>query len=101
VSAFGACYNRERTKSGGPSDLSTICQERARLLRKYADAVTSYAKSVCEMADLVMSGQEVRANEVRRSCRTGWDETEQSRLALYRHEADHSCARAANVPNIS
>jgi hypothetical protein len=53
------------------------------------------------MADLVMSGEEARASEVRRSCRIGWDETEQSRLALYRHEADHSCARVANVPNIS
>jgi hypothetical protein len=83
-----------------PSDLSTICEERVRLLRTYADAVGRYAKSVREMADLVMSGEEARASEVRRSCRIGWDETEQSRLALYRHEADHSCARAANVPNI-
>jgi hypothetical protein len=88
-------------KIGRPSDLSTICQERALLLRNYADAVGSYAKSVREMADLVMSGEEVRANEVRRNCRIGWEETERSRLALYRHEADHSCARAANVPNIS
>jgi hypothetical protein len=71
------------------------------LLRKYSDAVSGYANNVREMADLVMSGEEARANEVRRICRAGWDETEQSRLALYRHEADHSCARAANVPNIS
>jgi hypothetical protein len=53
------------------------------------------------MADFVMSGEEVRANEARRTCRTGWDQTEKSRLALYRHEADHSCTRSANVPNIS
>jgi hypothetical protein len=81
--------------------LPTICQERARLLRKYSEAVSEYAKSVREMADLVMSGEEVRANEARRNCRTGWDETEKSRLALYRHEADHSCTRAANVRNAS
>jgi hypothetical protein len=75
-----------------------ICQERAHLLRQYADAVSHYANSVREMADLVMSGEEVRANQARRICRTGWDAAEKSRLALYRHEADHSCASAANVP---
>jgi hypothetical protein len=53
------------------------------------------------MADLVMSGEEVRASEARRNCRTAWDDAEQCRLALYRHEADHSCASAANVGNIS
>jgi hypothetical protein len=71
------------------------------LLRKYSEAVSGYANSVRQMADLVMSGEEVRANEARRCCRTGWDETEKSRLALYRHEADHSCIGAAKVPNIS
>ncbi len=86
---------------GGPSSLPTICQERARLLRKYSDAVNDYAKSVRAMADLVMSGEEVRASEARRICRTGWDGAEQSRLALYRHEVDHSCASAANGVNIS
>jgi len=78
-----------------------ICQERARLLRKYSDAVSDYAKSVREMADLVMSGEEVRASEARRIGRTRWDAAEQSRLALYRHEADHSCASMANGVNIS
>ena len=76
-----------------------ICQERAQLLRKYADAVSQYASSVREMADLAMSGEELRANQARRLCRTGWDDAEKSRLALYRHEADHSCASAANVPS--
>ena len=85
-----------------PSDLPTICQERARLLRSYSDAVSDYAKSVSEMTDLVIAGEEARANEVRRTCRTAWDEAEQSRLSLYRHEADHNCAAsAANVRNIS
>jgi hypothetical protein len=83
------------------SDLPTICEERLRLLREYSEAASSYSTSVHEMAALVSSGQEVRANEARRSCRTTWDEAERSRLALYRHEADHNCARSVNVRNIS
>jgi len=84
-----------------PRDLPSICQERARLLREYADAASDYANNVREMADLVISGDEMRANRMRRLLRTAWDEAEKSRLALYRHEADHICASAANVRNIS
>jgi len=84
-----------------PSDLPSICQERVRLLRSYSDAVSDYANSVREMADFVISGEEVLANQTRRICRTAWDEAEKSRLALYRHEADHNCTSAANVRNIS
>jgi hypothetical protein len=83
-----------------PSDLPTICEERASLLRKYSGAVSEYAKIVCDMAELVIAGEEVRANEARRTSRLAWDETERSRLALYRHEADHGCTRAANVSNV-
>jgi hypothetical protein len=83
-----------------PSDLPSICQERARLLRNYSDAVSDYAVSVREMADLALAGEEVRAKETRRVCRTTWDEAEKSRLALYRHEADHNCSSAANLRNI-
>jgi hypothetical protein len=84
-----------------PSDLPTICEERVRLLRRYSDAASGYSASVREMALFVTSGEEVRANESRRICRGAWDEAEKSRLALYRHEADHNCARSANVRNIS
>jgi hypothetical protein len=83
-----------------PSDLPTICEERVRLLREYSDAASSYSASVREMARFVNSGEEVSANEARRICRAAWDEAEKSRLALYRHEADHNCARSANVRNI-
>ena len=83
------------------SDLPTICEERLRLLREYSDAASGYSASVREMSAFVTSGEEVRANEARRTCRTAWDEAERSRLALYRHEADHNCARSANVRNIS
>lgn len=84
-----------------PSDLPPICEERLRLLREYSDAATGYSASVREMAAFVNAGEEVRANEARRICRTAWDEAERSRLALYRHEADHNCSRAAGVRHIS
>jgi hypothetical protein len=84
-----------------PSDLPTICQERHRLLGEYSNAASEYSSRVREMADFVTSGEEVRANEERRICRTAWDEAERSRLALYRHEADHNCNRSADVRNIS
>ena len=84
-----------------PSDLPSICEERLRLLREYSDAASGYSRSVREMAAFVTSGEEVRANDARRRCRTAWDEAEKSRLALYRHEADHNCARSADVRNFS
>ena len=83
------------------SDLPTICGERLRLLRDYCDAVSEYAQNVRDMADLVIAGEEVRANETRRISRSAWDKAEKSRLALYRHEADHGCTRSAEVRNIS
>jgi hypothetical protein len=87
--------------TGMPSDLPTICRERSRLLREYTDAASGYSRSVHEMVELAISGEEVRANEARRVCRTTWDEAEKSRLALYRHEADHHCNRAADMRNLS
>ena len=70
-----------------------ICQDRSRLVREYADAANGYAARVREMADFVISGQEVRINEARRICRAAWDLVEKTRVALYRHEADHCCDR--------
>ena len=70
-----------------------ICQDRSCLVRAYADAANGYAATVREMTDLVISGQEVRLNEARRICRTAWDLVEKTRVALYRHEADHCCNR--------
>lgn len=78
-----------------------MCEERLRLLREYSDAVSDYAQSVREMAALVIATEEVRASEARRISRTAWDKAEQSRLSLYRHEADHGCTRSAEVRNIS
>jgi hypothetical protein len=84
-----------------PSDPPEICEGRRDLLRDYCDAVSNYAQNVRDMADLVIAGEEVRANETRRISRTAWDKAEKSRLALYRHEADHGCTRSAEVRNIS
>lgn len=84
-----------------PSDPVKTCEERARLLRGYADSATAYANGVREMAALVMSGKEHLVSRVRASLRVAWDETEKNRLALYRHEADHRCDRGAGVSSIS
>jgi hypothetical protein len=83
-----------------PDDLLKICEERARLLRNYSDAASNYSESVREMVELVMSGQEQRMSQARQNCRAAWDATEKSRLALFRHEADHHCDRGAQVPSV-
>ncbi|HEX5228278.1 MAG TPA: hypothetical protein VFW44_11235 [Bryobacteraceae bacterium] len=76
-----------------------ICEERANLLRGYSAAARSYADKVEALAVLITSGTAQGVSEARRHCRTAWDETEQSRLSLYRHEADHQCDRAPEVPS--
>lgn len=83
-----------------PSDLPLICQERVRLLRDYSDAASNYAAVVCEMADLALRGEESESNAARALCRSSWDALETSRLALARHEADHSCDRANNLRSL-
>ena len=76
-----------------PSDLPTICQERARLLHAYRDATTTYAERVREMVELAISGRETESGTKRSVCRTAWELAESNRLALSRHEADHACDR--------
>ncbi len=46
------------------------------------------------MIELAIAGREIESNAARRLCRAAWDIAETSRLALSRHEADHSCDRA-------
>ena len=84
-----------------PSDLPPICQERARLLREYKDAAASYAGRVREMAEFATAGQEPETNAARRHCRTAWEIVETSRLALWRHEADHNCDRASEFRGVA
>jgi len=83
-----------------PSDLPAICHERARLLRDYRDAAINYAGKVREMAELAIAGQETESNALRRLCRAAWETAESSRLALSRHEADHSCDRAGEFRGV-
>jgi hypothetical protein len=83
-----------------PSDPSMICEERARLLRDYSDAASTYANHVRELTELILSGQEQGVGQVRVNCRASLENAEKSRLALYRHEADHQCDRGAQVPSI-
>lgn len=84
-----------------PSDLPTICEVRLRLLREYSAAADSYSTTVRQMVQLVIAGEELRAGDVRRQCRSAWEHTEKTRLALYRHEADHNCCPSAGVRNFS
>jgi hypothetical protein len=83
-----------------PSDPPTICQERVRLIREYSDAANNYAESVREMAEFAIAGNESRSNAARRLCRAAWDTAESSRIALSRHEADHSCDRAGESRSV-
>ena len=79
----------------------TICQDRSRLLRAYAEAASGYSARVRELADFVISQQEVRVNEARRVCMTAWDTLEKSRLALQRHEVEHGCDRKTEIRHVS
>jgi hypothetical protein len=82
-----------------PSDLVQICEERARLLRDYSDAAGNYSGAVRALTELVFAGLEKQAAAARSKCRAAWEETEKSRLALSRHEADHHCDRGTQVPS--
>jgi hypothetical protein len=81
------------------SDASKVCEERARLMRQYSEAASTYAECVRELSELVSSGREQEIGTVRVKCRAALEEAEKSRLALYRHEADHHCDRGAGVPS--
>lgn len=75
------------------STKAMLCRERARLVVNYRDTTHKYAEAVRKMTDLVGLGLESEVDVLRRSCRLAWDVAERARIALYRHEADHSCAR--------
>ncbi len=63
------------------------------LLREYRETSRSYADRVSDMSDLVGCGLESEVALLRRACRTTWEAVEHARMALSRHEADHSCDR--------
>ena len=79
-----------------------LCPERARLLIDYRDAVHRYSERVHDLVDTI--GLEIKDDVqlLRRRVKEAWDATEKARMAVHRHEADHSCDRvdfAAVAPN--
>jgi hypothetical protein len=70
-----------------------MCQERIRLVTEYRETTRTYADFVRKMTDLVGLGIETEVDLLRRSCKLAWETAEKSRLALYRHEANHGCDR--------
>jgi hypothetical protein len=71
-----------------------MCQERFRLVADYRETTRTYADFVRKMTELVGLGIESEVDLLRRSCRGSWEAAEKARLALFRHEANHSCNRA-------
>jgi hypothetical protein len=76
-----------------------MCQERIRLVADYRETTRTYADFVRKMTDLVGLGIESEVDLLRRSCRLSWDAAEKARLALFRHEADHTCNRSDFRPS--
>jgi len=70
------------------------CQERIRLVADYRETTRTYADFVRKMTDLIGLGIESEVELLQRSCRLAWEAAEKARLALFRHEANHSCNRA-------
>ena len=73
--------------------LPMMCQERIRLVADYRETTRTYADFVRKMTELVGLGIESEVDLLRRSCRLSWEAAEKARLALFRHEANHSCNR--------
>jgi predicted metalloprotease with PDZ domain len=71
-----------------------MCQERIRLVSDYRETTRTYADFVRKMTDLVGLGIESEVDLLRRSCRLSWEAAEKARLALFRHEVNHSCNRS-------
>ena len=71
-----------------------MCQERIRLVTDYRETTRTYADFVRKMTDLVGLGIESEVELLQRTCRLSWEAAEKARLALFRHEANHSCNRS-------
>ena len=75
------------------TDRPSVCPERLRLINEFSENTRSYSQLVIELRDLIENGLEWEADLLRRKCRHAWDSVELARLAVFRHEADHRCAR--------
>ncbi len=70
-----------------------LCPERKRLLEDYQSTVKRYSERVTDLVDKAKAALGDDLNLLRRNCRTAWEEAEQARLQLARHEAIHYCDR--------
>jgi len=70
-----------------------VCKERIRLAVDYRETTRIYADFVSKMPELVSLGSEYEVDLLRGLCRLAWEAAEKGRLALFRHERDHSCDR--------
>ena len=89
-----ASYNISTVTDGS----LTVCPERLRLMNQFSETARIYADLVREMRDLIASGLQSEAHVVHRASRTAWETVERARLALSRHEVDHSCDVSPNPP---
>ncbi len=60
-------------------------------MRSFADRLQLYTELIRRALDLMEHGLESELEVLRRRCRTAWGDAEEARIALYHHEADHSC----------
>ena len=68
-----------------------ICQVRLEKMRLFSDNLRAYTELVARGMNLIEGGLESELDLLRRQWRTAWADSEEARIALYRHELDHSC----------
>lgn len=70
-----------------------ICPERQRLLVVYGDTVRTYYEAARTLVETLNVAMGADVDLLRRTCRRAWEQAEQARIALNRHEANHFCDR--------
>jgi hypothetical protein len=73
------------------NERTRVCAERLRLANEFCEATRIYSDLVIEMRDMIAGGLESEVAVVRGTSRLAWETVERARLALARHEANHSC----------
>jgi hypothetical protein len=70
-----------------------LCAERQRLLHAYCDAARAYYEAVRDLASNAGFAIGADFEHLRRGCRRQWEQLENARVTLARHEANHYCDR--------
>ena len=73
------------------SDRPPVCLVRLRLANEFSQTIRIYSDLVVEMRDMIARGLESEVAVLRGTLRLAWETVERARLALARHEANHSC----------